>query len=90
VGIATGWRMPTPEQKLIFVGMSSSALCEQLKDPARNGGLDAAALRHHLEDPLVTWGWNPGVGRTPIPMARDAFLATWEGWAAAGSPCPAP
>lgn len=89
-GIATGWRMPKPELKLAFVGLTSAALCDQLKDPARNGGLDAAALRHHLDDPLVVWGWDPGLGRAPVPMPRDAFLATWDAWAAAGSPCPAP
>ena len=50
------------------------ALCEQIKDPARNGGKDMAALRAHLDDPLVTWGWSPGFGRTPIPTPRDAFL----------------
>jgi hypothetical protein len=87
-GIASGWRMPKPDMKLVFVGLTSAALCEQIKDPARNGGLDAAALRHHLDDPLVAWGWDPGVGRAPIPMPRDAFLATWEAWSAAGSPCP--
>jgi hypothetical protein len=88
-GVATGWRMPKPEQRLVFVGRSSAELCAQIKDPARNGGLDAAALRHHLDDPLVAWGWDPGVGRAPIPMARDAFLASWEAWTAAGAPCPA-
>ena len=31
-------------QKLVFVGVAPRALCEQLKDPARNGGKDMAAL----------------------------------------------
>ncbi len=87
-GIASGWRMPTPEQPLVFVGKSPHDLCEQVKDPARNGGKDAAKLRTHLDDPLVTWGWTPGFGRTPIPVPRDKFLAAWEAWSAAGMPCP--
>lgn len=87
-GVATGWRMPTPEMKLVFVGIAPAALCEQIKDPARNGGKDAAALRTHLDDPLVTWAWTPGFGRAPIPTPRDKFLAAWETWFAAGAPCP--
>ena len=47
----TGWRMPKPEQRLVFVGVAPGALCEQIKDPARNGGKDMAALRAHLDDP---------------------------------------
>ncbi len=87
-GITTGWRMPTPEAKLVFVGVAPRALCEQLKDPTRNGGKDAAALRKHLDDPLVTYGWSPGFGRAPVPIARDKFLAAWDSWFAAGAPCP--
>jgi hypothetical protein len=87
-GAPTGWRMPKPEQRLVFVGVAPGALCEQIKDPARNGGKDMAALRAHLDDPLVTWGWSPGFGRAPIPVARQAFLDAWTTWAGAGAPCP--
>jgi hypothetical protein len=87
-GVAEGWHMPKPEEKLVFVGMAPGPLCEQLKDPARNGGKDMAALRAHLDTPLVTWGWEPGFGRTPVAVPRARFLAAWEDWAAAGAPCP--
>ncbi|WP_437621665.1 hypothetical protein [Sorangium sp. So ce1151] len=87
-GVAKGWHMPPPEMKMVFVGVAPRALCEQVKDPARNGGKDMAALRVHLEDPLVTWGWNPGAGRTPIPTPYAEFVAAWETWARAGAPCP--
>lgn len=82
------WHMPPPEMKLVFVGLSPRALCEQIKDPARNGGKDMPALRTHLDDPLVTWAWAPGVGRAPIPTPREAVIAAWETWAAADAPCP--
>ena len=88
-GIASGWRMPKPDERLVFVGVPSGALCAQIKDPAHNGGKDMAALRTHLDDPLVAWGWSPGFGRTPIPVAREAFLDAWTAWANAGAPCPA-
>jgi hypothetical protein len=87
-GVATGWRMPKPEERLTFVGVAPRALCEQVKDPARNGGKDMAALRAHLDDPLVVWAWSPGFGRTPPPVGRQAFLDAWTTWANAGAPCP--
>jgi hypothetical protein len=80
--------MPAPDTKLVFVGLTPGALCEQIKDPARNGGKDSPALRAHLEDPLVVWGWSPGFGRAAIPVAREGFLAAWETWTSAGTPCP--
>jgi hypothetical protein len=87
-GVPKDWHMPKPEEKLVFVGLEPRALCEQIKDPARNGGMDMAALRVHLEDPLVTWGWNPGFGRAPVSTPYATFIAAWETWAAAGAPCP--
>ena len=87
-GAATGWHMPPPEKRLVFVGVAPRALCEQIKDPARNGGKDLAALRAHLDDPLVTWGWDPGIGRAPIPLPREQFEQAFATWSAAGGPCP--
>jgi len=87
-GAIAGWHMPTPEQKLVFVGVQPRALCEQIKDPARNGGRDMAALRAHLDTPLVTWGWRPGFGRAPVSTPYATFISAWETWAAAGAPCP--
>jgi len=87
-GTPVGWRMPPPATRMTFVGLSAKALCEQLKNPAHNGGRDLAKLRTHLDDPLVQWGWEPGAGRTPIPTPRATFLAAFDTWAAAGGPCP--
>jgi hypothetical protein len=87
-GAIEGWRMPKPDAKLVFVGIEARALCEQIKDPARNGGKDMAALRRHLESPLVTWGWSPGFGRPSVSIPKPTFIAAWETWAAADAPCP--
>ncbi|MDQ3336436.1 MAG: hypothetical protein M4D80_14810 [Myxococcota bacterium] len=87
-GVAKGWHMPPPETKMVFVGVTPGALCEQVKDPARNGGKDAKALRVHLDDPLVVWAWAPGFGRKPPPISHREFVAAWETWDAAGMPCP--
>jgi hypothetical protein len=87
-GSEKGWHMPAEDMKLVFAGVAPAALCEQIKDPARNGGKDMAALRAHLDDPLVLWGWSPGFGRTPVSVPRAQFLAAWDAWARAGAPCP--
>ncbi len=87
---AHGWRLPSAQHKMVFIGVSGGELCRQLKDKAENGGRDLAALRHHLDDELVVWGWQPGVGRAPVDIPHDQFIAAFEQWAKAGAPCPAP
>jgi hypothetical protein len=87
-GSVEGWHMPSPELRLVFVGVAPHELCEQIKNPATNGNKDMAALRRHLDSPLVQWGWSPGFGRAPVATPRDAFLAAWDTWASAGAPCP--
>ena len=87
-GVSTEWRLPPPEHKMIFAGMDSASLCEQLKDPKRNGGKTMAELDHHVSaDPLVLWGWAPGFGRKPVPIAHEEFVRAFRTWAAAGAPC---
>lgn len=87
---APNWQLPPPEHKMIFIGLSGGELCRRLKDKAENGGRDLAALREHLDDELVLWGWAPGVGRAPVDVPHDELVAAFERWAAAGAPCPGP
>ena len=89
-GVSTDWHLPPPETRMVFVGRSARELCEQLKDPTRNGHLDLAGLlRHVSSDPLVLWGWDPGTGRKPVPVPHADFVAAFKRWADAGGPCPA-
>jgi hypothetical protein len=88
-GVATDWHMPPPERRMVFMGLNARELCEGLKDPSRNGGMDLPALVTHVSsDPLVLWGWDPGYGRRPVQVARAEFLAKFKTWAQAGGPCP--
>jgi len=88
-GVPTDWHLPRPELPLVFVGRSPSELCEQLKDPARNGNLTLAALVKHVSsDPLVLWGWNPGFGRRPVGVPHPQFVAAFQRWVDSGAPCP--
>jgi hypothetical protein len=83
------WHLPAPGMPLVFEGLESGDLCRQLKDPARNGGRKPAdLLRHVAEDQLVLWGWAPGVGRTPVPIAHEAFVSAMKAWIDAGCGCP--
>ncbi|MFN0009387.1 MAG: hypothetical protein ACKVXR_15895 [Planctomycetota bacterium] len=86
---APGWQLPHPEVPLVFEGLSPGDLCRQLKDPARNGGKKMAEILHYVaEDELVLWGWDPGVGRTPVPISHAAFVAAMKAWIDAGCGCP--
>lgn len=87
---APNWQLPPPEHKMVFIGLSAGELCRRLKDKSENGGRDTALLRKHLDDELVLWGWNPGVGRAPVSVPHAEFVAAFERWAQAGAPCPAP
>jgi hypothetical protein len=87
---APGWRLPSAQQKMVFIGLSKGDLCRTIKDPQRNGGKDMAALLEHVShDKLVLWGWDPGVGRAPVAVPHDAFVASFKTWIDGGAPCPA-
>src|SRR5213596_3236506 len=41
--------------------LSSAAVCRAVTDRSKNNGLDGPGLlKHHEEEPLVLWAWNPG------------------------------
>jgi hypothetical protein len=85
---APNWRLPPPGQKMVFIGLSKADLCATVKDPRRNGGKDLAALLEHVShDKLVLWGWDPGIGRAPVAVPHQAFVASFKTWMAAGAPC---
>jgi cytochrome c553 len=75
---------------MIWEGLTDGQLCESIKNPKQNRGRNIDQLVEHLtEDKLVMWGWNPGEGRTPVPIPHDEFSAKVKAWQAAGAPCPA-
>jgi hypothetical protein len=86
---APGWRLPPAGMPMIWQGLTDAQLCESIKDPEQNRNRNIDQLVEHLtEDKLVMWGWNPGEGRTPVPMPHDEFAAKVKQWQAAGAPCP--
>jgi len=64
-------------------------ICEQLKDPERNGHRTLAELHEHMaEDDLVGWGWHPGAGRQPAPGTQQILGALVQAWIDTGAACP--
>ena len=81
------WHLPPPE--MAWWGKTTSDICEQIKDPSRNGERSLAAIEEHIsKDSLVAWGWSPGEGREPAPYSASETASLVAVWAAAGAPCP--
>lgn len=76
--------------EMAWVGKSLAQICEQIKDPERNGGKSMEELIHHMaDDELVGWAWHPGAGRTPAPGTQKEFGALIKAWVDSGAACPA-
>ena len=76
--------------EMAWVGKSLGEICQQIKDPERNGGKSMEELIHHMaEDSLVGWGWHPGVGRQPAPGTQKEFGELIKAWVDTGAVCPA-
>jgi len=75
---------------MLWEGRTKQQICEQMKDPARNGGRRTGeeVIEHMKVDPLVLWAWNPGAGRTTPPLSHEKFVEALEAWVGAGMPCP--
>jgi hypothetical protein len=77
-------------RSMAWHGLSLGAICEQLKDPGRNGGKTLAQIHEHMaHDSLVGWGWSPGAGREPAPGTQQMFGALIAEWVDTGAECPA-
>jgi hypothetical protein len=73
---------------MLWEGRSKEQICEQMKDPARNGGRRTGeqVIEHMKTDPLVLWAWVPG-RRTIPPLSHEKFVEALETWVKAGMPC---
>jgi hypothetical protein len=86
-GVATWHLAPL---SMLWEGRTKGQICEQMKDPARNGGRRTGeeVIEHMKTDPLVLWAWTPGAGRTTPPLSHQKFVQALEAWVSAGMPCP--
>jgi len=81
------WRLAP--LSMLWEGKTKEQICEQMKDPARNGGRHTGEeiIEHMKTDPLVLWAWTPGTGRTTPPLDHPQFVEALEAWVKAGMPC---
>lgn len=77
-------------REMAWEGKTIGEICEQIRDPARNGGRKVEDLIDHIgKDTLVGWAWKPGFGRSPAPGTQEQAGALVEAWVKAGAACPA-
>ena len=75
--------------QMAWEGKSVAEICQQIKDPTRNGGRSLHDLIVHIgTDTLVGWAWAPGADRTPAPGTQKQAGALVEAWAGSGAVCP--
>jgi len=85
--VAMFWQLAPVEAD--WFGKSSIEICEQLRDPERNGDRDMIELAEHLDHDLILhWAWNPGGGREPAPYSLQEHIDDILVWGVAGMPCP--
>ena len=74
--------------------LSSAEVCRAVIDRSKNSNLDGQGLlKHHEEEPLVLWAFQPGrrmdgTPRTVPPLTHEQFVAATRTWVEAGTPCP--
>ena len=84
--VAMNWQLPPAEAE--WFGKSSVEICEQLRDPERNGDRGLLELASHLDHDLILhWAWNPGGGREPAPYSLQEHVNDVLAWGVAGFPC---
>jgi len=75
--------------EMAWIGRSLGQICEQIKDPKRNGGKSMEQIVEHMaHDDLVGWGWHPDAGRKPAPGTQEQFGALIKAWVDTGAACP--
>lgn len=76
-----------------WFGKTSAEICQQMRDPARNGGRDGPGLVEHILHDVhlngfIKWGFNPGGGRDSAPGTLQQHVDDTVEWTTAGMPCP--
>ncbi len=86
-GTPVGWMLAPVEAH--WFGQPSRTICEQLRDPERNGGRTLNEVAQHLgHDLILRWAWAPGPGREAAPYSLQEHIDDLLIWGVAGAPCP--
>ncbi|MFL6795976.1 MAG: Isoquinoline 1-oxidoreductase subunit [Xanthobacteraceae bacterium] len=75
--------------EMAWQGKTVGEICQQIKDPERNGGRTLELVHEHMaKDDLVAWGWDPGAGREPAPGNQQILGELINAWMDTGAVCP--
>jgi len=84
--VAMEWQLPPVEAE--WFGKTSDEICNQLRDPERNGDRTFMDLASHLDHDLILhWAWEPGGGREPAPYSLQEHVNDVLAWGVGGMPC---
>ena len=84
--VAADWQLAPVEAE--WFGKSSTQVCNQLRDPDRNGERTYLDLAQHWDhDVILHWAWTPGGGREPAPFSLQEHVNDILAWGVAGMPC---
>jgi hypothetical protein len=84
--VAMNWQLAPVGAE--WFGKTSDEICNQLRDPERNGGRNFNDIANHLDHDLILhWAWNPGKGREPAPYSLQEHVNDILAWGVAGYPC---
>ena len=84
--VAAEWQLPPVEFE--WNGKSSIEVCNQLRDPERNGDRTFMDIAGHLDhDVILHWAWAPGGGREPAPYSLQEHVNDVLAWGVSGMPC---
>lgn len=85
--VAMAWQLAPVEAE--WFGKPSYEICNQLRDPERNGDRTFMELAAHLDHDLILhWAWKPGGNREPAPYSLQEHVNDILEWGVAGMPCP--
>ncbi|MEO1017619.1 MAG: hypothetical protein AAFY56_07990 [Pseudomonadota bacterium] len=84
------WRLAPVEFQ--WTNRDSLQICEQVRNPETNGGRDARGLIDHIVHDaslfgFISWGFDPGPGRSTPPGTIQTHLEDMKIWVSAGMPC---
>ncbi len=84
--VAADWQLPPVEFE--WFGKTSVEVCNQMRDPERNGDRTYLDIASHLDhDVILHWAWEPGGGREPAPYSLQEHVNDVLAWGVAGMPC---
>ena len=85
-GVDAIWQLAPVEAE--WFGKSSDYICNQLRDPERNGDRTYLEIANHLDhDVILHWAWEPGGTREPAPYSLQSHVNDILTWGVAGMPC---